>query len=192
MVYIVLLANLVVAAPQYSLCSLSLSLANNWGPQTLHLCSPGTTDTKRRRLQRFIGHKFKTPLPTLQKAVQSVGASARLQRFADRLLSGDALGVGVVGGSISTGEGDKSRGDKPNGCAALSTALGTQQAPRDAELSHRDAPTLNFFSLRPKSRPQHCLSPLSWKSTLWQTWTSAWGPLWVPLLQVCRALFLVA
>lgn len=54
--------------------------------------------------------------PYVLKGVQAFGNLARLHRVADRILRGEDIGVGVVGGSLSAGNGDHREDGLPLGC----------------------------------------------------------------------------
>jgi hypothetical protein len=70
------------------------------------LCTFPDKDTVSARLKRLLEYEYAAPPYAVARGVQSVGNLARLQRFAEKVLAGESVGVGVAGGSFSTGEGD--------------------------------------------------------------------------------------
>ena len=68
------------------------------------------------QLGHIMSSNFTTPEHAIWKGLQATGSFARIKRFAARILSGLPMSVGVLGGSVSVGNGDVRLNKKPRGC----------------------------------------------------------------------------
>ena len=68
--------------------------------------SPAASISALNRLQDLLAGLHGAPDNAVWRGTQTVGTLARLQRFASKLLGGSSISVGVLGGSVSVGNGD--------------------------------------------------------------------------------------
>lgn len=80
-------------------------------------CRTSAVDNKI--LGNLLDYTYHAPIQAVGRGVQTTGNMARMKRFAGKVLAGQPVNLGVVGGSFSVGQSDSRPPGEPNGCVLL-------------------------------------------------------------------------